>query len=243
MRVFVKIMPKLFGEPDDRKRSQGRANPEEEDDEDAPCKKARVTSTGVDTSTWTDALPTRSDTGAKATALLDYALGPSDKIPPREWYTIVIEGYRPKVSGRPCYTIHHQLRTQAEERAEMLLGYIGKWTEGGILLSASEVRSIAEEPDPLAKNYLRQYLESPNRAVVKRQRHDRAISAARVEARIAAALKIEWSKSHVKELRSPETSLTAPIIERPTAMDVDSFIRKVRTLKVEINPRGADRSS
>ncbi|KAJ2748229.1 hypothetical protein GGI19_006202, partial [Coemansia pectinata] len=73
-----------------------------------------------------------------------------------------------------------------------------------------------------------------------------AISAARVEVRIAAALKIEWSKSNVKELRklrSLETSLKAPIIEMPTAVDVVNFIRKVRTPKVEINPRGADRSS
>ncbi|KAJ2881108.1 hypothetical protein H4R27_004293, partial [Coemansia aciculifera] len=72
-----------------------------------------------------------------------------------------------------------------------------------------------------------------------------AISAARVEARIAAALKIEWRRSNVKELhklRSLETSLKAPIIEMPTAVDVVNFIRKVRTPKVEINPRGADRS-
>ncbi|KAJ2870613.1 hypothetical protein GGH93_005427, partial [Coemansia aciculifera] len=70
-----------------------------------------------------------------------------------------------------------------------------------------------------------------------------AISAARVEARIAAALKIEWRRSNVKELRSLETSLKVPIIEMPTAVDVVNFIRKVRTPKVEINPRGADRSS
>ncbi|KAJ2061843.1 hypothetical protein GGI17_002817 [Coemansia sp. S146] len=73
-------MPKLFGEPDDRKRSQGRANPEEEDDKDAPCKKARVTSTGVDTSTRSAVLLAGSSTNVGTNAPLLSAKRAADEV-------------------------------------------------------------------------------------------------------------------------------------------------------------------
>ncbi|KAJ2748982.1 hypothetical protein GGI19_005884, partial [Coemansia pectinata] len=201
---------------------------------------------------------------------LNYVPEPIDDGPPPKSSIQFYPPDPDATSDEPRYMIVHRIRTSDQTHAALWWEHTSiKSHDGHVLLTPSQIRSIDVESSDRGKYYLARhflnrrlgantYIEPYDdrvpfslSGILRTQSDDisstrcaalLAISAARVEARIAAALKIEWRRSNVKELRSLETSLKVPIIEMPTAIDVVNFIRKVRTPKVEINPRGADRS-